>query len=64
MFQKFFTNTIQNKFIEAFLRNNPIPFIDTVIDGDLIIANNSDTTSSEKPGAFYIYRESMFVFNY
>ena len=37
MFQKFFTNTVTNKFIKNILSNIPLPSIKTVRDGDLIL---------------------------
>lgn len=35
--QHFLENTIQSRFIQAYLYNNPMPVFDTVSDGDIII---------------------------
>lgn len=45
MFQKFFTDTIQSKFIKELLRSTPLPTYKTVDDDDYIIA-----------GCYYIYK--------
>ena len=37
MFQKFFTDTLQSKFIKGLLRNTPIPRLDVVSAGDYLI---------------------------
>lgn len=42
--QKFFTNTIENKFIKNMLLNTPLPLMDTVSAGDFVIE-----------GCFYIF---------
>jgi len=37
MFQKFFTNTIQSKFIKSLLYNTPMPLIDSLDDGNYAV---------------------------
>ena len=39
MFQKFFTDTIESKFIKSLLRNIAIPLYPTVSDSDFVISN-------------------------
>lgn len=46
--QKFFTDTIEGKFIKALLFNTPIPLLNTVSEGDFLIADNE-----------YIYQNSI-----
>lgn len=38
MFQKFFTDTIESKFIKSLLRNTPIPTYRSITDNDYVIA--------------------------
>ena len=46
--QQFFTNTIENKFIKAMLRNFPIPLIPSITDGEMMIE-----------GCTYIYNTNI-----
>lgn len=48
MFQQFFTDTLESRFIKALLCNTPVPLYDTVRDGDYIVK-----------GCIYIYQASI-----
>lgn len=48
MYQKFFTNTIENKFIKYLLHNTPLPIYPSVSDGDYIVKD-----------CVYIYKTSL-----
>lgn len=52
MYQKFFTDTIVSDFIKNKLSNTPLPVIDTVKDGDIVINNCN-----------YIYNNSIIKCN-
>ena len=48
--QKFFTNSIESKFIKALLYNTDIPMIDCVVDNDFIFS-----------GYYYIYKNYLIL---
>ena len=48
MFQKFFTNTIESKFIKYLLSKTPLPLYPTISDGDYMVKD-----------CIYIYRTSI-----
>lgn len=48
MFQKFFTNTIENKFIKSLVCDTPLPLCDGVIKNDIIYKGNN-----------YIYKNNI-----
>lgn len=50
MFQKFFVNTIETKFIKALLSSIPLPVFNTISDGDYLIA-----------GCYYCYNNNIVL---
>ena len=48
MFQRFFTNTIETKFIKTMLNNIPLPIYNTISDGDYLIE-----------GCMYVYNNNI-----
>lgn len=72
MFQKFFTDTIESKFIKSLLRNIAIPLYPTVSDSDFVISNGVylnkygivkyDKSGLASESSFT--RISPYVFNY
>ena len=46
MLQNFFTNTIQSKFIKSLVYNTPLPYMQSVSEGDYIVAGETYAVSS------------------
>lgn len=72
MFQKFFTDTIESKFIKALLRNTAIPQYPTVSDDDYVISNGIYLNKygivkfdgSGKAGSTTFTRLAPYIYNY
>ena len=72
MFQKFFTDTIESKFVKALLRNIAIPQYPTVSDDDYVISNGTYLNKygivkfdgSGKAGSVTFTRLAPYIYNF